>query len=84
MKYEVKLNPAAQKQLKKLDKQQVKRILARIYALGTDPFPRGVQQLRGYKAYRIRVGSYRVLYEIHDKQLLVHVIRIGHRKDVYK
>ncbi len=84
MKYVVNLNPSVKKQLKRLDKSQVERILVRIYLLGDNPYPNGVEQLTGQKAYRIRVGVYRVIYEIHNQQLLIQVIRVGHRKDVYK
>ncbi len=84
MKYDVKLNPSVQKQLKKLSKPHATRILAKIYRLAEDPYPNGAVQLTGQKAYRIRVGDYRVIYEIHNNQLLVQVIRVGHRRDVYK
>jgi len=84
MKYEVKLKSSVKKQLKKLDKKQAARILVKIYLLADDPYPRGVEQLTGQKAYRIRIGDYRVIYEVHNKQLLVQVVRVGHRKDVYK
>ena len=84
MKYVVNLNPSVKKQLKRLDKSQVERILVSIYLLGDNPYPNGVEQLTGQKAYRIRVGVYRVIYEIHNQQLLIQVIRVGHRKDVYK
>jgi mRNA interferase RelE/StbE len=83
MKYEVKLKSSIKKQLKSIDKQQVDRILLKIYLLGENPFPRGVDHLTGQKAYRIRIGDYRIIYEVHNKQLLVQVIRVGHRKDVY-
>ena len=84
MRYEVKLNTSVKKQLKRLDKSQVERILVKIYLLGDNPYPSGAEQLTGQKAYRIRVGVYRIIYEIYNQQLLVQVIRVGHRKDVYK
>lgn len=84
MKYEVKLNSSVKKQLKSLDKQQVERILVRIYLLSDNPYPNGMEKLTGQKAFRIRIGVYRVIYEVRNKQLLVQVIRVGHRKDVYK
>lgn len=84
MKYEVKLKKSAAKQLRKLDKKQAERILIKIYLLADNPYPNGAEQLTGQKAFRIRVGDYRVIYEVHDKQLLVQVIRVGHRKEVYK
>ena len=84
MKYEVKLKSSVKKQLKRLDKKQAERILVRIYLLADNPYPRGVEQLTGQKAYRIRVGDYRVISEIQNNQLLVRVIRVGHRKDIYR
>ena len=84
MRYEVKLKTSAIKQLKKLDKKQAERILIKIYLLGDNPYPNGAEQLTGQKAFRIRVGDYRIIYEVRNKQLLIQVIRVGHRKDVYK
>lgn len=84
MKYEVKLKTSVTKQLKKLDKKQAKRILIKIYLLADNPYPNGAEQLTGQKAFRIRVGDHRVIYEVHNKQLLIQVIRVVHRKDVYK
>ena len=84
MKYEIRLKSSVKKQLKNLDKKQAERILVKIYLLADNPYPTGVEQLTGKKAYRMRVGDYRVIYEIKNKQLLVHVIRVGHRKDVYR
>jgi mRNA interferase RelE/StbE len=84
MKYEVKLKSSVKKQLRNLDKKQAERILVKIYLLGDDPYPKGVDHLTGQRAYRIRIGDYRVIYEIHNKQLLVQVIRVGHRKEIYR
>ncbi len=57
---------------------------AAILALGSDPRPTGVTKLRGQEAYRIRIGDYRVVYVIRDSELLVVVIRTGHRSDIYQ
>lgn len=84
MTYSVKLKPSIKKQLKRLDKKQAKRILIQIYLLADNPFPHGVEQLTGKKAFRIRVGDYRIIYEVQNTQLLVWVIRVGHRREVYK
>ncbi|MEI9913565.1 MAG: type II toxin-antitoxin system RelE/ParE family toxin [Candidatus Saccharibacteria bacterium] len=84
MQYEVKLKSSVKKQLKNIDKKQVDRILVKIYLLSKNPFPKGVGHLTGRKAYRIRIGDYRVIYEVHNKQLLIQVIRVGHRRDVYR
>ncbi|WP_026956062.1 type II toxin-antitoxin system RelE family toxin [Algoriphagus vanfongensis] len=83
-KYEILFNPKAEKQLDKLSNQVVKPILEAILSLSEDPRPSGCKKLKGRPAYRIRVQNYRVIYEILDKVLLVEVIAIGHRKDIYK
>jgi mRNA interferase RelE/StbE len=84
MKYEIKLKLNVKKQLKKLDKQQAERILVKIYLLSDNPYPNGVEKLTGKQAFRIRIGDYRVIYEIHNEQLLVLVVRVGHRREVYR
>lgn len=83
-KYEILFNPKAEKQLDKLSNQVVKPILEAILSLSEDPRPSGCKKLKGRPAYRIRIQNYRVIYEIMDKVLLVEVIAIGHRKDIYK
>ena len=84
MKYEVRLKSSVKKQLKNLDRQQAERILVKIYLLADNPYPKGTEKLAGQKAFRIRIGDYRVIYEVHNKQLLVQVVRAGHRRDIYK
>ena len=64
--------------------KDVTRILNRIKALSIEPRPPGVEKLSGQERYRIRQGVYRILYEIQDNELVVVVIKIGHRRDVYK
>lgn len=83
--YTVQLKPAAQRDLKKIkDQVVVRRIAKAIDGLETNPRPSGVQALRGDASIlRIRVGDYRILYTVADKEVLVLVIRIGHRRDVY-
>jgi mRNA interferase RelE/StbE len=85
MAYHVEFLPSARRDLKRLPKPAQIRIATALRALADDPRPAGVVKLAGDEnAWRIRVGDYRVLYEIHDKRLLVLVIRFGHRKDVYR
>lgn len=62
----------------------VGRILARLAELETNPRPADVKKLKGREAWRIRVGDYRIIYEIHDRELQVLVITVGHRGDVYR
>ena len=82
--YRVEILRSAQKQLAKIDRQDQSRIISAIRALANDPRPPGCKKLSGRPAWRIRVGTYRVIYEIHDDRLLVLVVTIGHRKDVYR
>jgi mRNA interferase RelE/StbE len=83
--YQVEVSIAAQRQLKKLPKSERPLITATIEALANNPRPSGVVKMEGEAdTYRVRVKNYRVVYEIQDKQLLVVVIRIGHRRDVYR
>jgi mRNA interferase RelE/StbE len=84
MRYRVILTKSVQKELDRLPDEIVNRILARLAGLETNPRPPDVKKLKGRKAWRIRVGDYRVIYEIHDRELRVLVITIGHRGDVYR
>ena len=84
MSYQVILEAAARRQIKKLQAIQ-ETLLTRITALGTNPRPTGCKKLRGRKnEYRIRSGNYRVIYSIEDKALIVRVVRAGHRRDAYE
>lgn len=82
-KYTVYLSNRARKELDKLSDSLAKPILSAIANLAEDPRPKGCKKLRGREGYRIRTGNYRVIYEIFDSQLIVDVIALGHRKDIY-
>lgn len=80
MAYSVDFKPIAIRQINKLDKSIQARLKPKIYALAENPRPSGVKKLQGYEnRYRIRVGDYRILYEIHDKILSVLIIEVGPR-----
>jgi mRNA interferase RelE/StbE len=82
--YAVQLTSAAVKQLDALPDDIRTRILPQLWALAEDPRPAGCKKLKGTRhSYRIRVGNYRVLYEVHDARVVVIVFKIGHRSDVY-
>lgn len=84
MKYEVSLLPSAKRDLEKLPQQLQKRIIATLLSLKDEPRPHGIKTLEGVKgAYRIRVGDYRIIFTIRDNILLVLVMTIGDRKEVY-
>jgi len=84
VKYSIEILRTAQKQLAKLDRQVQSRIVDAVNKLAFDPRPSSCKKLSGRPAWRIRVGSYRIIYEIHDDKLLVLVISIGDRKNIYR
>ncbi len=84
MAYFLKYRPAALRQLEMLDKRVQARLKPKITALSENPRPHDHKKLKGFKnRYRIRVGSYRVIYEIHDEVLLVLIVKVGPRGDIY-
>ena len=82
--FEVIFKQSVAKDLRQIPKKDVARILKRIEALRTEPRPLGVEKLSGQEKYRIRQGVYRILYEIRNNELIVVVVKIGHRRDVYR
>lgn len=84
MSYSVLIKPSARKELESLPDAFLRRVDHAIAALAEEPRPRGCVKLRGMSLYRIRVGTYRVLYRIDDQSRLVEVTAIGHRRDVYR
>ncbi len=85
MPYQIEFSRRAEKQFEDLPQQIQQRIRPRIDALAEDPRPPGVKKLEETEnQYRLRVGDYRIVYEIHDAILLVILVRIGHRSDVYR
>jgi mRNA interferase RelE/StbE len=83
--YSVEWDTRAIKELNALGKKERTKILERVAMLGTTPRPPGCKKLHDKEsAYRIRVGDYRVIYQIRDSQLLVLVVRVGNRRNVYR
>ncbi len=84
-KYSLIIKKSARKELESIaTKADRQRVVKRIQALADDPRPRGSRKLSGFERYRIRQGNYRVLYSIRDTELVIYVIKIGDRKDVYR
>lgn len=81
--YRIELRPAALRSLRKLDPQLRGRLQGAISLLAGDPRPPNAKKLKGRDAFRVRVGSYRVIYTIEDDVLLIVVVTLGHRRDVY-
>jgi mRNA interferase RelE/StbE len=84
MSYSIGILRRAQKELAQIPKQEYERIKEAIEGLSQDPRPPGCKKLTGREGWRIRVGDYRVIYEIDDTQQRLTVLHIGHRRDVYK
>jgi len=84
MSYRLIIERAAQKSLAKISPPHQERIIQAIEGLAVEPRPPGSKKLRQREAWRIRIGSYRVIYEIHDDQVMVLVVRIRHRRDAYR
>lgn len=85
MAYSVMFRPAARRELRDLELTDQHRLIVAIEALTGNPRPAGCTKMAGFvDVWRIRVGMFRILYRIADRQLIVEVIRIGHRREVYR
>ena len=84
MTYRVEWAPRARKQVDELSGNIAGRVFAAVGELAAEPRPHGCTKLTGEEAWRIRIGDYRVIYEIHDRRLLVLVVRVAHRREVYR
>lgn len=82
--YRIEFRPAAVRALRKLDPQVRPRLQGAIALLAEDPRPPASRALRGRPGFRVRIGDYRVIYAIEDDVLLVVVITLGHRRDIYE
>ncbi len=84
-KYSVEVSATAEKQLRKLDRVAQVRVFRAICGLANDPHPRGCRKLSGFEdVFRIRVGTYRVLFSLEEHRLVVIILKVGHRRDVYR
>lgn len=83
MSYKITISRKAIKVLEKIHEPYYSQIKISIYQLAEDPRPIGSKKLKGRDGYRIRVGNYRIIYEIIDRILTIDIIAIGHRKDIY-
>jgi mRNA interferase RelE/StbE len=83
--YHIEFTPRAERDFKSLDGSVRGRIKRRIDALSENPFPSGIKKIEGEEElYRLRVGDYRILYQVKGKILLVLIVGIGHRRDIYR
>jgi mRNA interferase RelE/StbE len=82
--YKIIFRKSVAKDLRTIPNQDLRRILASIDSLSDEPRPPGIEKLAEQKKHRIRQGDYRIIYEITDDELVVIVVKVGHRKDVYR
>ena len=82
--YKLEIKKSAVKELEAIPARDLSRIIERIESLADDPRPEGSCKLSGEEKYRIRQGNYRILYAIEDDLLVVYVVKVAHRKDIYR
>jgi mRNA interferase RelE/StbE len=82
--YELVFKKSVARDLRAFPKQDVKRIMERIRLLADNPRPIGCEKLSGQERYRVRQGVYRIIYEIQDRKLTVLIVKIGHRREIYR
>jgi mRNA interferase RelE/StbE len=84
VRFELRVKPSVAKDLRGVPRADVLRILTRIEALRDDPRPPGCEKLSGQERYRVRQGDYRILYTVFDAEILVEIVKVGHRREVYR
>jgi mRNA interferase RelE/StbE len=82
--YAIDFVPSAAKELAKLSPKERMRIAEKLDARGAQPRPPGAEKLSGIDAWRVRVGDHRIVYEVRDRTLVVLILTVGHRRDIYK
>lgn len=82
--YTVRVKDSAERELRKLPKEDIQRILKRLQQLAIQPRPPACKKLAGQEGYRVRQGDYRILYIVNDAQHLIEIYRIAHRRKVYR
>ncbi len=82
--FELRFKPSVAKDLRGISKTEARRLLKRMEALRDDPRPAGCEKLTGRELYRIRQGAYRIVYSVDDAYVVIEVIKVGHRRDVYR
>ncbi len=82
--YKIRIKKSVSKDFKKIPKKDVQRILDAIQGLAKEPRPPQSKKLSGQERYRLRQGNYRILYSIEDEELIISVVKVGNRRDVYK
>ena len=83
-KYKIAIKKSAAKELEDIPKKDLQKIIKRIQALAQNPRPQGAQKLSGQQHFRVRQGDYRIVYSVNDKDLIVDIVKIGHRREIYR
>lgn len=84
MLYRIEIQRSAAKQILKINGKDRQKITDALYALALDPYPPGSLKLKGKDARRIRVGDYRIIYEVFEDKVILLIVAVGHRKDIYR
>jgi mRNA interferase RelE/StbE len=82
--YKIHIKRTAERELREIPKKDLQRITKKIGALSSDPRPTGCEKLSGQERYRLRQGNYRIVYSIDDESQMVMIVKIGHRREVYR
>lgn len=82
--YRIVIKKSAAKEIERIEKKDRFRIIEKIRSLASEPHPLGSKKLSGQEKYRIRQGNYRILYEVIDDELIINVVKVGHRREIYK
>jgi mRNA interferase RelE/StbE len=82
--YKVYFRESVEKDFRTIPKADARKIMRRIESLASDPRPPGCSKLSGQERYRVRHGQYRIVYSIQDRDLTVWIVKVGHRRDVYR
>ncbi len=83
-KYKISIRKSAVKELGDVPKKDLQKVVRKIQALSANPRPPGSQKLSQKEQYRIRQGNYRIVYSVQDKELTIYIVKIGHRKEIYR
>ena len=84
-KYKILIKPSAVKEIEAIPQKKIRQqLIRRIQGLATDPYPPGTSKLAGNDRFRLRQGAYRIIYSVWKLQLTINIIKVGHRKDIYR
>jgi len=83
-KYKISIKSTAAKELEDIPKKELRKIIKRIQSLAENPRAQGAQKLSGQEQYRVRQGDYRIVYSIKDKDRIIDIVKIGHRREIYR